>query len=188
MNCTESTDKLCEYAEAIADVGITKIITVPRVSSITSVISSSLIIYIIFRSSTGLKSIYHRLMFGMSLGDIISSTAYALAHLPMHRPGINDKIDLTFELTSDQRLGNHRTCAAQGFFWFLGCSSTYLYNAALCWYYYCVIVKSMEDVCISKKLEPFFHAVPVGVSFVFGLSFLFVDAYNPGMNMCTLGK
>ena len=169
MNCTASTDDLCKYAEVIADMGTTNIITVPRISSIASVFSSSLIIYIIFRSSTGLKSIYHRLMFGMSLGDMISSTAFSLAHLPMHRPGINDTVDLMFEFTSDQRLGNRASCAAQGFFWFLGSSSTYLYNAALCWYYYCVIVKSMEDVCIRKKLEPCFHGVSVGFSLVLAL-------------------
>jgi hypothetical protein len=56
---------------------------VPRFTGSLSAVSSALIIYVILRSEARLSSIYHRIMFGMSLADICGSIAMALTSLPM---------------------------------------------------------------------------------------------------------
>ena len=56
---------------------------VPRLSAGVSFFSSALIIYVILRSAAKLTTIYHRIMFGMAVADIMSSAAIALTSLPM---------------------------------------------------------------------------------------------------------
>jgi hypothetical protein len=56
---------------------------VPRVTGFLSAISSMLIMYVIVRSSRGLSTIYHRIMFCMSVFDIFTSVAMGLTTLPM---------------------------------------------------------------------------------------------------------
>ena len=57
---------------------------VPRISGGISLVSSILIIYVIFKSQAKISTIiYHRILFGMSVADILSSSAIALTTLPM---------------------------------------------------------------------------------------------------------
>jgi len=58
---------------------------VPKITGSISAVSSSLIIYLICRSKPKLSTIYHRIMFCMSVADILASTAMALTTLPMPR-------------------------------------------------------------------------------------------------------
>jgi hypothetical protein len=58
----------------------------PRYSGGASVLASSTIIYLIFKSQTKLRtSIYHRIMLGMSSADVLRSIAIGLTTLPMDR-------------------------------------------------------------------------------------------------------
>jgi hypothetical protein len=63
-----------------------------RCSGSLSTVSSFIIIYIILQSKTRLSSIYHRIMFGLSIADIIGSVSMALASWPMpsHLPNEED--------------------------------------------------------------------------------------------------
>jgi hypothetical protein len=61
---------------------------VPRMTGFLSAISSMLIMYVIVRSSRGLSTIYHRIMFGMSVFDIFTSVAMGLTTLPMPKDDI----------------------------------------------------------------------------------------------------
>lgn len=186
---TMSAD-LEKYITYIEDMGPTRLITVPRISAITSAISSALIIYIIFRSSTGLGSVYHRIMFGMSCCEILSSISVALSLIPMPKPGADETLDLLFHSDTFQsiRMGNRSTCAAQGFCRILGHGSVYMYNGALCWYYYFVIVKRKEDSYIRQKMEVFFHLVSVGWSLIVACIILRLRGFNPGGAYCTIGS
>ncbi len=189
-NSTSSSGLYDEYAEYMEELG-SSVFIIPRISSILSVIASSLIIYIIFRSSTRLNSIYHRIMFGMSVGDILSSAAFAVGQVALPRPGIYESLDMIYRSPHLQsvRKGNKATCGAQGFFTVYGIFSAYLYNAALCWYYYFVIVRGIEDCrIVSSKLEPLFHAVSVGWPLLISITLLFLDGYSPGTVICTASK
>jgi len=56
---------------------------VPRITAGTSAVSSFLILYLLLRSKTKLSTIYNRIMFGMSMADVLGSLAMSLTTLPM---------------------------------------------------------------------------------------------------------
>lgn len=143
----------------------------PRITGGTSVISSTTLIYLIMRSDVKLYTIYHRIMFGMSIADVLASTAMSLSTLPMPT---EMKIDYGFV---GMRLGNAQTCRAQGFFFVFGVTAMYAYNGALCVYYACVIAFKMKEQTIRKRLEPYMHLVPISLAFSVGLPPLFFDSY-----------
>ena len=62
-------------------------ITSSRIAGIISAVSSLLVIYVIMRSSRSSSSLptktYHRIMFGMSLANIIASIAAAFSYSQM---------------------------------------------------------------------------------------------------------
>ena len=161
----------------------------PRVTGSISTISSLLIIVVIFRSSVKLSSIYHRIMFGMSIGDILASIAMALTSVPM--PSDNWTVQYTLGFSDLPTYGNTATCTAQGFFWTFGTILTYGYNMSLCAYYVFAIAFMMKDEIIERKLEPrLLHGSPIIVALLFSTPPLFVGMYNPsgGSSWCTISK
>ena len=108
----------------------TYIAIVPRVSGIASAISSSIIIYQIFRSAAKLSTIYHRIMFCMSVSDIILSVGYALTSLPMPAEmPMEEELGIYWP---GPRYGNTTTCNIQGFMTSFGAISMLGYIATLC--------------------------------------------------------
>ena len=111
-------------------------------------------------------------MLGMSVADIMASTAMALTTLPM--PGNDDPYWAeTFLIAEgdpdglgtvywrDQtKLGTRQTCAAQGFFVATGIIIMFSYNGTLCVYYACAIALRMKEANIRKKIEPVIHGLP----------------------------
>jgi len=146
----------------------------PRVSGGISAISSALVIFIILRSKPKFKTIYQRIMFGMSCTDIMSSIAVALSTLPMPK-----ELPYSYESFSGTRIGTIATCEAQGFFFVFGFIAMFTYNLMLCIYYTCAIAFGMKEQKIAKFVEPFLHLTP----FVFGLGravpALVYKWYNP---------
>ena len=109
----------------------------PTIVSSLSALSSAAILFLILRSETHLSSIYHRIMFGMSLADILSSIAFALTTLPMPEAQGG-------EIAHWPRIGNEFTCSLQGAIWCFGTFTTFPYNGCLCVYYACVIAIQMK--------------------------------------------
>lgn len=151
---------------------------VPRITGTLSVVSASLTIYVILRSRTKLSSIYHRIMFGMSVADIMGSIAMGLTTLPMptHLPREDEFKEYIFAGT---RLGNTQTCDAQAFFFLFGIVTMYGYNATLCLYYACAIAFRMKEKVIAKYVEIFIHLGPITVALGTSLSQLLSGGYNP---------
>ena len=136
---------------------------VPRITGSISVLSSSMIIFLIYRSQAKLSTIYHRIMFGMSFADIMSSTAMALTTIPMPRNDAQYWIeqyggDVKWE--GYTKIGNWYSCQAQGFFYSTGVSVMFAYNASLCAYYACAIALRMQEKLIRKKVAPFLLGLP----------------------------
>lgn len=152
---------------------------VPRFSGGLSAISSASIIYVILRSEKGLSSIYHRIMFGMSIADILGSTAMALTSLPM--PSYMPKeIEFGYHWAGT-RLGNTYTCNTQGFFASFGTVVMFFYTATLCIFYACSIAFKMRERNIRKYVEPIIHALPVLVGLSYAVPPLILEMYNPGI-------
>jgi len=146
--------------------------TIVRASGSVSVLSSIILIVIILRSTVGLSSTYHRIMFGMSIADVVSSTAMALTTLPMPK----DMIYTQFEVL---HIGNTQTCEAQGFFAMQGNNAAFLYNVGLCVYYFFSIWRKMTDDQIRKCIEPVIHLCCILIPTVLATCGLLYDTINP---------
>lgn len=153
----------------------------PRFSGSLSAISSTLIIYVILKSEKRLSSIYHRIMFGMSLSDICGSIAIALTSLPM--PSHMPKEEVFGYHWAGTRIGNTYTCNAQGFFIALGMISLHSYISALCVYYACAIAFAMKEHNIKKYVEPLLHGTAILAALTFSVPPLFTQMYNTGITM-----
>ena len=104
---------------------------VPRITGSLSVVSSSTIIFLIYRSDAKLTTIYHRIMFCMSICDIIGSTAMTLTTIPMPKEMPLEQ-ELGFEWPGGNRYGNTLSCNLQGFSFTFGTLTMFGLNAMLC--------------------------------------------------------
>lgn len=154
--------------------------TVPRFTGGISAISSALIIYVILRSRLRFSTVYHRIMFCLSLMDIIGSVCMALTSLPMpsHMPR-EEEFDYFW---AGARLGNTMTCNMQGFFVIFGMTSMFYYNGMLCVYYACAIAFGMREKIIKKKIEPILLSFPIIVGLGCAIPPLFFEQYNPAIS------
>lgn len=92
------------------------------------------------KSDSRLNSCYRRLVFGMSLSDVVSSSVFTLCMVPR-----------TTQLA----------CSIQGFLFHIGVTTTPMYNASLCIYYVISIFFERPEYWIKKRVEPFLHLIPI---------------------------
>uniref|UniRef100_A0A7S2AAJ2 G-protein coupled receptors family 1 profile domain-containing protein n=1 Tax=Trieres chinensis TaxID=1514140 RepID=A0A7S2AAJ2_TRICV len=150
----------------------------PKISGALSFVGSTyIIVHSLRRKNRPLTSaIYLRLVTGMSSIDVLSSFAYFLSTWPIPRDTPN----------YPWAVGNHRTCAAQGFFTQLG-AATPLYNLSLSVYFYIVTTnggRRAEER--AKKVEPLLQIMP----WIFGIVTASIGAglgiYGPSSPWCWL--
>ncbi|GFH57093.1 hypothetical protein CTEN210_13569 [Chaetoceros tenuissimus] len=137
-----------------------------------SAISSLTIIYIILNSLQGLKTVYHRIMFGLCCHDIFLSLAIAFTTLPMPK-------NMIYQQFEGLVLGNQTTCNIQGFFFTLGANSTLQYTLFLFIYYLLSIRYKMTNEQLSKRIEPIMHFFCNAYGLMLAITFLVTEAYNP---------
>ena len=100
------------------------------VSSSISIIGSAAIIFHILRTHKGLSSTYHRLVFGLCVGDLMASFAFAFNSTPAPK-------DMQYVIPYAR--GNMGTCTTQGFILTVGIMIASLYNCMICFYYLSII-------------------------------------------------
>lgn len=136
-----------------------------------SVLCSGLLIYHILRSYACLSTTYNRLIFSMSIADIVGSLAHAMsARL--------SPAELDYVLPSAS--GTVASCDFQGYLAALGAMGTHFYSSALCFYYLAIVKYNKKDEFIAKKLEPWFHGISVVMAFFISTVFLLNSKYNYG--------
>ena len=123
-------------------------------------------------SYLGLATVYHRLIFSLSIFEVSISVAIALTTLPMPK-------DMIYQQFEGLLLGNTDTCTAQGFFFVLGGTCASMYNCFLLVYYLLSIRYQMKDSTISKLIEPLMHGYALAYGFSISISLIALDAFNP---------
>ena len=181
FDCINGT-RLYQYGEEVsiedyrAD---TKTFTVVQiVFSAISFLASIVILIIIIRSHEGLSTTLKRLIFGLCVSDVLSSSFQCLGTVPAPKE---------YEEVIWSARGNVASCEAQGFFIFVGSMAAPLYNCSLCLYYLAVLKFNKKDEYIKEKIEPFLHAVPILFSLIGGFTILGLKAFNPNMTYCFIG-
>ncbi len=148
-----------------------------RVSGSLSFIGSTLIVIHIIRSHKRLSTIFHRLMLGLSIGDILSSFfSFVLGSSMVPR-------EMSYWVVGAR--GNVTSCTIQGFVSEIGIYLSTYYNCSVCFYYFAIIKYSMKEDYIRIKLEPWFHVVPIAISLLRSLSLLATEGYNTFGPFCT---
>jgi len=133
-----------------------------------SIVASTCLIVHILRSHDGLSTTYHRLILGLSIADIFSSLACALASTMSPK-----EMNYIKPFAS----GSMVTCSIQGFMADIGVYAAALYNCCVCFYYLAIIKYSKKDDYIRNKLEPWFHGISLIFPFLFGIASLASNAY-----------
>ena len=158
---------------------------IPTVTSSISFFSSGLIIYIIARSEQSTYTItYHRIMFLMSIADMVSSLAVSLTTIPM--PKDVNKV-YNFEGKS---YGTVLTCEIQGFSYGLGLRLSLAASICLNVYYLLTIRYRVPHRVITKCAEPVFVIITLLVSVIPPLFALKNKMYNPTplWSWCTISE
>jgi len=139
------------------------------VSGPISIASSFIIIFMVLRSRVKLSHIYHRLMFGISVTDVIFSSGLSFSSLPAPI-GTPD---------TWKALGNRSTCNAQGFLIMFGSVAGPTYFLSLQIYYLCKIKYQTSSENI-RKVEPYLHGAPILLGLTAAIVPLVTDSMNPG--------
>ncbi len=145
---------------------------VTGLSSALSVLANIAILIYLKRSTVGLSTVYHRIMLGMSAGDLLASLGMMVTTLPMPSDTIYD--------FSGATVGNDISCTVQGFAVWYGTATAFLYTGALSFYYLLFIKFKMKDDLIKRCIEPIFIHFSIFVISIVGPIFTTVNRrYNP---------
>ena len=149
---------------------------IPKVASVPSLLGSGYILRHVLGDPKRKRRVQGRLLCGLTVCDIISSTCSFLSTWPIPADSAGPVWGAS---------GNDATCSAQGFLVQLTVAGS-CYNAGLALYYFLAVVHGWsEDRC--KKLEPYLHAF----AWVYGLTTAIVGlalgAYHNATLWCHFG-
>jgi hypothetical protein len=157
---------------------------IPKITGLFSLVGSLFVIHDILRrhsngiSSSNLKkgrSIYHRIMLGLSTFDAIASFVNILSTWPTP----SDQSETIFGAT-----GSTATCTAQGFFNELGNITTPLYSVSLCIWYLLALKHSWREQDVSQTIEFAMHALPISIGLTMAICGLPLTLYNNSGFLC----
>lgn len=139
------------------------------VSAIISLISSTLLVCIIFKTKDRLSTTYHRLLLGICIADLLASLSSAIF-------GVAVASEVAY--LSWNASGNVTSCDAQGFIYALGAVAGVWYSCSLNLYYLVKIRFNRSDAHIKRKIEPWLHIVPSFVSLAISSACLAKELFN----------
>lgn len=176
--CNYCDGDMCNSCEGGSLVGLTLTDTVLTiVIGLISVLSSMLILYVIFfKSLEKLNSTYHRIMTFISFFDIIGALSMSLTTLMIPKDASEyGPLAGIFEYGF---YGNHGTCRAQGFLILMGSIVSSSFCTALSMYYVLVALKVAESK-IHKYFEPLVLCLALGSGLTFAIYALANDFIHP---------
>lgn len=147
------------------------------ITSSISFIASATINIMILRNENGLKSPYSRIIFGLSLGDMIYSLGLIFG--PIAAPKDTPK--------KIWARGTVETCEFIGFLSnFI--STVPFYSAFLTYYFYQRVIRKVNPDLFAKKYEPYLHVLTWAYPFIGGCVGLALDLFNPSRrgSMCLM--
>jgi hypothetical protein len=158
------------HASGEAKIAETKLFGIIRLTSaLVSLFASLMLVWMLNRTVKRFTSVYHRLLLGMAIGDIIFSISQA--HFNAATPK-----DLNYAVWN--AIGNRYSCSARGFFASVGVIASTFYIASLNLYSLATVKYQKDDRYIHKYIEPFLHAVPWGWALIYSVVTLILEGFN----------
>lgn len=149
---------------------------VANCSFVLSIFGSVLILYLVLHGKRYREGLYHRLLLGLSISDLVLT--FSLMLQPF----------LTPEATGYPfARGNATTCAVVGF-GYLYFVASYTYNCLLGVYFLLTVRYDVTQRKIAKYLEPYGHILAFCVPTAIGISATLFDLLNanPFLGICSL--
>ena len=147
-------------------------------SYIISSICAIITIYIIYKSPTKLKSVYHRIIVAICWCDFLYSSSSSFTTFPMPAPNEDFWTDLNTYGSPSWRFGNSLACSVQGFSISFGLCSFCGYFIGLNLYYVFSIGLRLSNITIEKYIEPIIHLVTITWALWATVPPLFHHGYN----------
>jgi hypothetical protein len=149
------------------------------ISGIISFFASIILLVCIFRHEQPRRNtVFHRLMMGMSIHDVLFSFGFALGRLPIPK-----------ELDVPRGLGTQGSCTAQAFL-INTVNVAYIYAVSVSIYFLLIIRYKMSDKTVSKYIEPWMHFA--AISWGYGLTWYVwsKELFNPTpfLHLCWMGS
>ena len=148
---------------------------VPKCSATLSIIGSTYILQYILRRPAKRRTVFSRLMVGLSTSDVVASVCFFLSTWPV--PAGTEG--------AYGAVGTTETCTAQGFFGQAAYLCTPLFNGVLAFYYLLVIRYQWREDQL-KRIEPYLLAGPPLIAVGVALAGLPLDLYNYANFICWL--
>jgi hypothetical protein len=150
---------------------------IQRVTAVPSIIGSAFVVQHIARNKEKRSQVYHRLLLMMCLMDVGNSIKTFLGTWPVPRgsPG------------SYGASGTTQTCTAQGFFGHGSFLSSALYNGSLAIFYVLTIRYGWSEHQV-KKVEKYFHAVPLLIGWCTAIAGLPLTLFNSLVYSCWIDE
>eukprot|EP00551_Chaetoceros_affinis_P008762 CAMPEP_0203662400 /NCGR_PEP_ID=MMETSP0090-20130426/376_1 /ASSEMBLY_ACC=CAM_ASM_001088 /TAXON_ID=426623 /ORGANISM="Chaetoceros affinis, Strain CCMP159" /LENGTH=449 /DNA_ID=CAMNT_0050525173 /DNA_START=70 /DNA_END=1419 /DNA_ORIENTATION=+ len=138
-------------------------------SASVSLVASVTLVVMILKSDAGLSTPYRRIIFVLSLGDILASIGYITG--PFSSPKGTP--------TVLWGVGNTATCNANAFIKVYGILTVQIYVVVTCLYYYCKLNWKMSNSAFYEKIEKKIHAFCILFTSAVCFSALFTKTFNP---------
>lgn len=139
------------------------------IASSLSLTASSVIVHMIRNSPRGLKSSYSRIIFGLSIGDILQSCGTFIGPFAVPR-GTPD---------SPMAFGTIASCDYSGFLVVLGYLTTVLYLVFLVYFFWRRVKYRISPQKFARKEEKFLHALVWIIALILPIMALPQKAMNP---------
>lgn len=137
----------------------------PVVPTMLSMFGSSAIINHVARDPKG--SPYKRILFGLSVADIILSVVQCLQPFAMPK-------ETSYRVWA---IGNSKTCSAAGALTQLGFAAMW-YNGMLSLYYLLTVRFGVTEAFFAKRVEPFVHFLSISYPLITSIYGLVLGVYN----------
>lgn len=140
----------------------------PIVSGSLSFISSSTITIMILKCDDKLAYPFRRIIFGLSISDVIQSLSMILAPFSLPR-----EVDVMNWST-----GNQFTCDLQGFSLHVGFAGVPMYVLSLSVYFLCAVKYNLNDKAFARKIEPYLHGTSILWTVIGGIACWATSVFN----------
>ncbi len=153
-----------------------RVIAIPQVSTacLSLVCSTSMATMI---AKKGLTVPYRRIIFGLSISDIVQSLGF-----------FGGPFAIPHDINNSWGIGNVRTCQADGFLVVVGMAAVPMYTCFLCFYYLCKLKFRMSNDAFASRMEWKIHYFIIIYNMVMSSAALMANTLHPTIfkTVCTL--
>ena len=172
INTSSKTDFHTTLLNKMAFNSIMVLAIAPKITALVSCLGATAVISAVLRSKKNRGNMQQRLVCAISAIDLLANLMWVFANFMI--PASYDVFPWTH--------GNEATCSAQGFI-LQFCLSTIIYHSCLSFYYVLIIKYKWNEKRI-RKVEKWFHIVPLTLGLgtaIFGLA---LDVYDAAVWNC----